>query len=451
MEEVADILAVELDTKHPSFDEDNRMPHPEDVLPICRSLVRINQNPEGRDSLGEVAKVSTLTAAHSSVVDFLKTQLVKNGTEIEASFTRAAMNLEMAETCLVYLLHFLERNAVLNDDSVLRYPLARLSAERWDDFYREILNTGEERVDMTRLIELAMTLFSSPDSMLKWVQLCDPDEDTGRVNFAITISGIGSALYYAALLGLPKIIRRLARSGQDVNERRDPASMATKGEACGTPLVAACVYGRETAVSVLLEEGADPDLAGAPRWGYPLAAAVEQDRADIVRLLLNTGKVDVHRRRYSSSQHGLGENNSKLLWNDGTSDIAEPGQISDTRTDVESKANDDIGDSVSVESLVYIAAAFGSSEVLDLLLEAGADCDMGDGEECSALQAACIRGEAEMVQSLLKHGADPKICGTSILTALQAACKSNSLPIVRLLIEAEFDVYSFGERFTSLY
>ena len=86
------MLAVDLNSDPPSFDEENKMPCPEDILKICGSLVRIDQNPEGRNSLGERAEVQTLTAAHASVVDFLKEERVHIGQELEVSYTRAAMN-----------------------------------------------------------------------------------------------------------------------------------------------------------------------------------------------------------------------------------------------------------------------------------------------------------------------------------------------------------------------
>lgn len=73
------MLAVDLDSNPPCFDESNRMPRPEDILKICGSLVRVDQNPEGRNSLGKQAEVQTLTAAHASVVDFLKEERVRIG------------------------------------------------------------------------------------------------------------------------------------------------------------------------------------------------------------------------------------------------------------------------------------------------------------------------------------------------------------------------------------
>ena len=95
----------------------------------------------------------------------------------------------------------------------MKYPLARLCAERWNDFYRETLDSGESQESMDLLDDLAMGLFSSPEIMLKWVQLCDPDQDTGGVDFTINMTGLQSALYYAALLELPGIVIRLIQMG----------------------------------------------------------------------------------------------------------------------------------------------------------------------------------------------------------------------------------------------
>lgn len=253
IQEVADMLAVDLGSDPPVFDEENRMPRPEDVVKLCGSLVRIDTIPNGRNSLGKIAKMRTLTAAHASVVDFLKAQPVLIGPQAETSFTRGTVNLKMAETCVTYLLYFVDGKVTLSHDNIMQYPFARLSAELWGDFYREVVtSSGEEKVDMTRLNTLAMRLFSSPEIILKWVQLCDPDDDTNVVDFDKKTWDLGSALYYAALLSLPEIVRRLIKSGHNVN---------ADGKALyGTPLVAACVYGREKIVSILLEEGANLNL-----------------------------------------------------------------------------------------------------------------------------------------------------------------------------------------------
>ena len=145
IEEAAELLAVDLDTDPPCFDDENKMPRPEDVLTFCGGMVRIDKDPYGRDSFGHHAEVQTLTAAHASVVDFLRSERVRIGQEREVSFTEAAANLEMAETCLIYLLNVVEREEALSEGLVMTYPFARLSAELWHVLYREVVARNETR------------------------------------------------------------------------------------------------------------------------------------------------------------------------------------------------------------------------------------------------------------------------------------------------------------------
>ena len=455
------MLAVDLDSDPPWFDEGNRMPRPEDILTICGSLVRIDKNPEGRNSLGERAEVQTLTAAHASVVDFLKEERVQIGWELEISYTSAAVNLEMAETCLAYLLNFAEGKMVLNDDNIMNYPLARLSAELWDDFYREVVASSEKStVDMTRVNTLVMRLFASPETMLKWIQLCDPDHDTSRVKFQIPISYVKPVMYYAALLGLPDIVHYFIRN-------RHPLDEVIFG-GCGTPLVAACVYGRENVASILLKNGADPNLPGNRYRGRPLAAAIEQNDTEIVGLLLKAKGVDVNASRcpFKSARTAQSNTNTKIGMDNTTPNTKE------SRTGVDAAMGDlalreDFQDDAdtrdesletqntsynywvttrSAESLLYIAAKSDSLEMVNALLEAGASPNIQGGYECTALQVACSGGSADIVDTLLQHGADANICGGGSGSPLQAACACPSSRTVKLLLGVPIDVNYVGKK-----
>ena len=453
------MLAVDLDSDPPWFDESNRMPRPEDILTICGSLVRIDKNPEGRNSLGETAEVQTLTAAHASVVDFLKEERVQIGWELETLYTSAAVNLEMAEICLAYLLNFAEGTVVLDDDNIMNYPLARLSAELWDDFYREVVASSEKSaVDMTRVNILVMRLFASRETMLKWIQICDPDHDTSRVKFDIPISYVKPVMYYAALLGLPDIVRYFIRN-------RHPLDEMTNG-GCGTPLVAACVYGREDVASILLENGADPNLPGNRYRGRPLAAAIEQNDTKIVRLLLKTKGVDVNSRRRpfkpartAQSEIDIRVGNTRTEKEESRTEIdAAMGDltvgedfqdIADTKD--ESLETHDTSFSSwittrSAESLVYIAAKSDSLEMVNALLEAGASPNIQGGYECTALQVACSGGSADIVETLLQHGANANISGGGSGSPLQAACACPSSRTVKVLLGAPVDVNYVGKK-----
>ena len=421
------MLAVDLTSDPPSFDEENRMPCPEDILKICGSLVRIDQNPEGRNSLGERAEVKTLTAAHASVVDFLKEERVQIGQEIEVFYTRAAMNLEMAETCLAYLLGLVESEVVLRDENIGNYPLARFSAELWDDFYREVVaSSGESDVDMTRVNALVMRLFASRETMLNWIRLCNPDHDTDRVDFDLPVSYVNSVMYYAALLGLPDIVSSLIKDGRSVDgiadeivdEIVDERVDEIEFEGCGTPLVAACVHGRANVASILLDNGADPNLPGNRNRGCPMAAAIEQNHPEIVGLLLNTTGVDVNARRFSTAELSFHTPFATIKRN---------------------------------ESLLYVAARCESLEIVNALLEAGADPNIQGGRERTALQVACCGGSVAIVETLLKHGANASLYGGKSGSPLQAACACPSLGTVKLLVGVHADVNYVGKKLSVSY
>ena len=462
IEEAAEMLAVDLDSDPPGFDESNRMPRPKDILEICGSLVRIDINPDGRDSLGKRAEVQTLTAAHASVVDFLQEDRVQIGRQLEVFYTRSAANLEMAETCLTYLLNFVEGKVVLSDQNIMDYPFARFSAELWDDFYREVdASSRGSKIDMTRVDALVMRLFASREVMLPWIQLCDPDFDTYRVDFDLPISYVQSVMYYAALLGLPGVVSRLIKNGHPINEKMDEVS--------GTPLVAACVHGRVHVVSILLENGADPNLVGYPALGCPLAAAIEQNHTTIVKLLLKAKGVDVNARRFAPiytgtarSKSDTNEGNNKATGTKIRVELSVAiGDIGDMATGEDTHHDNDDSTSATLdsadlpfpiamtdrnaESLIYIAAESDSLETVNALLEAGANPNIQGGPESTALQVACRCGNAEIVEALLKYSADVTLNGETSGSPLQAACYHPSLRIVEVLVGTKVDVNYMGD------
>lgn len=413
LEEIIDIIAVDLDREPPVFDEDNRLWNPDGIQEICGSLVRVDLKSDGCDSIGEPQEIRTLTTAHATVLDFLMTQPIKISSEPEVRFTKSTINLRMAETCLVYLRYFMDNGIELTKDSTKLYPLARFCAEFWDDHYREIIANDKEKVNMTRINEMVMALFHSPEAMLNWIRLCNPQDETLSKGFDTELSDIHTPIYYAAMLGLPDIVIRLVDEGAKIND--------TFADGYGTPLVAASFLGRRDVVSLLLEKGADPNLSGYWLWGCPLASAVEQNLTEIVKILLNREDVDINCRRVP-------------FHNKITETTEESDNVWQTH--------------MSRQSMVYIAAAYGSSEVLEVLLEAGADPNIEGGACKTALQAACKYQQESLVRILLDSGVDPNIqeCGDCD-NALQQACSDGKDDVVRLLLERGADPNLYGGRF----
>ena len=90
---------------------------------------------------------------------------------------------------------------------------------------------------------------------------------------------------------------------------------------------------------------------------------------------------------------------------------------------------------------LIIAAAGGSCAALELLLSAGADVDIdaADSAGCTALVAAAAMGHLEAVRFLLDRGAAVNGSGTlRQQTPLMAACGDGHADIAELLLQASW-------------
>ena len=302
LEEAIDMLAVDMESDPPAFDAENRIVDSEEIIKMCGNLIRLDTIAGSQRQKYKSAKGRTIAAAHTSVIDFLTTQPIQIGSEETCRLSKAKANLRMAETCLIYLRHFSVNDITLTEENIASYPFARSCAFLWHIFYQKMLESREQ-LDMTRLNDLIIEMFSSPTATLKWVRLANPemvelkwlrqiDPDTSSHYFAFgpEISQVKPAIYYAALLGLPDIIKRLIQEGNPLDQ--------VVGPPFGTPLVAASAEGLTDVISLLLDSGADPNLSGCFRIGTPLAAAICKDEYAAVELLLSREGVDVNGRRH---------------------------------------------------------------------------------------------------------------------------------------------------------
>ena len=416
IKEIADIIAVDLDCNPPSFNEQNKMWNPEGVLEICGSLIRIDLTLRGKIS-DEFIVGPTLTTAHASVLEFLRTKPIRIGSEPEIRLTRSFVNLRMAETCLIYLRYLFDNNIGLTEGNLGKYPFARYCADFWVNHYREAIAHGQEEADLTRLNALVMNLLQTPDALLEWIRVADPETDEPSFNIKKYFAEIQSPLFYAAILGLSGIVKLLIDQGAEINY--------SCGTGLGTPLIAAVALGRDDTVSILLDRGADPNLIDWGNMGCSLAVAVENNKPRIVKILLRRKDIDINCRRipFSSMQEFFNDNSDRAL-----SKHYSPKAI----------------ERIARQSMVYIAAAFNAPDVLRLLLDEGADPNIEGGAYHTALQAACARGLEGIAKDLLDKGSKVNIYGGFYGSALIAACYSGSCPIIARLIEKGIDINYVG-------
>ncbi|KAF7983634.1 hypothetical protein HWV62_20572 [Athelia sp. TMB] len=98
---------------------------------------------------------------------------------------------------------------------------------------------------------------------------------------------------------------------------------------------------------------------------------------------------------------------------------------------------------------LLIASSEGHLDIVNVLLEKGADIDVKGGFCASALQAASAEGHLEMAKLLLKNGADVNNAGGTYGSALQAASARDRLEITKLLLENGADVNIAGGAYGS--
>ena len=195
------------------------------------------------------------------------------------------------------------------------------------------------------------------------------------------IGGIcGTALAAAADTGNTDIVSLLLYRGADINRI---------GGICGTALATAALRGSTAIVSLLLDRGADVNAVGGV-CVTALAAAVLSGNTDIMSLV--TDKMESF-----DSVRELDEVMSVLAG------INRPGDIS----------SEQVG-----RTVFEWAAGRGSTEVVSLLLDRGADTNVVCCKSGTALGQAVYKGHTEIARLLLGHGADVMRVGGSCSTAL---------------------------------
>jgi hypothetical protein len=95
------------------------------------------------------------------------------------------------------------------------------------------------------------------------------------------------------------------------------------------------------------------------------------------------------------------------------------------------------------------ASRFGYSETVQKLLDHGADVNARGGFFGTALEAASVEGYDEVVQKLLDHGADVNAQGGLYGTALEAASVEGHDEVVQKLLDHGADVNAQGRRYSN--
>lgn len=249
--------------------------------------------------------------------------------------------------------------------------------------------------------------------------------DTG-VETETTGTVAWTPLSLVANYGHMKLVKRMISMGANVNAK------AGDGR---TALVAASQNGSLELVQFLLQAGADHGLHN-PSEPSPLVTAAGCDHGDVVKLLLEAGaEIDSHGSTATALQQASAiraYDTVSILISRGANVNATPGNLGgvlhaaaaylDPKT---ARPNDENGHKLKLmfrqllaagadvnarggefETALAAASYYGDDDLVDILIGAGADLNVGLSHDASPLFVAIARSHVETAKHLIEAGAD---------------------------------------------
>ncbi|KAH7115871.1 ankyrin repeat-containing domain protein [Dendryphion nanum] len=230
----------------------------------------------------------------------------------------------------------------------------------------------------------------------------------------------GTALIAASFFGDVDNVRLLVEHGAQVNT--EPLGIY------GYALQAACYTGDLETIRYLLEQGANINAYGG-KYGFAIIAAVDEGDSNAVKLLLEH-HVDVNVRG--------GERNMPVIASAGATlekEVLE--QILDSGADINAQCDE------GTTALINCATS-GDTEGLNFLLSRHANIHLVSKNYGTALHAAAIEGDEDCCDIMIKAGANVDAIGGPYWTPLQAASFAGDIDTVNMLLGAGADTNISG-------
>ena len=241
------------------------------------------------------------------------------------------------------------------------------------------------------------------------------------------VDSIGcTALSHAVVRNHPDVVQVLIDAGADIE---------TRGNHDRTPLVVASQCGNLRVVKMLVKAGAGVCVTdNQGRMCLTLAAA--SGRTETVRHLAGLKEVDVNHvdsTGCTALRHAAAGNHADVLE-----------VLIDAGADIETRDNHD-------RTPLLVASQCGNLRVVKMLVKAGADVCVTDNEGDTCLTLAAASGHTETVRTLLcLPEVDVNHAKYNGLTSLHLAVLKKHSAVVQLLIDAGADIEVNRNRLTPL-
>ena len=186
-----------------------------------------------------------------------------------------------------------------------------------------------------------------------------------------------------------------------------------------TALMLACVDMNEDAINVLLNAGADPNIADDKGATCIHHAVFESCSKNVLEIIVNHGR-DVNVTNKNNRTALL------LACKEGNKDII--------NLLLNAGADPNIIDANGATCIHYAVVEGCSKDVLEIIVNHGADVNATDKNHVTALMLACVKGNKDVINVLLNAGADPNIAdgkgATCIYHAVGEGCSKDVLETI---------------------
>ncbi|KAL4417011.1 hypothetical protein CABS03_00362 [Colletotrichum abscissum] len=419
--------------------KEERLFAPEGVLRYFSSLVTT----ETREyyTYGRRETITAVRLAHFTVKEYLISNRIERSPAKQFWFTERNAHLHIAHCCLSY--HVSQSAEAKESD----YELESYASENWVG-HLDLVPRDEWSSEVVRLAERALSIRS--DSLELLIRI-GPLSNFSRLGWWFTeierVNMRQRPYCYTAGLGSLNLTKLLLRGGSR-------ASMYLVQEDLNLTLRVAAKAGYHDIVRFILARCARDKAQDAVTVG-PLQAAADRGHLAIISLLLDSGAdIDAYDDEFGSALKAAAMNNQptalQLLLSRGA-DVRKAGCLLSCWIST-------CGEKYNVP---------GNTEVLQLLLDSGADINskhgaditLDDGREGTPLQAACLTmrplgvvdpsRSMAVIEALLDMGADVNGQGGECGNALQVACgrQDDDTSVISLLLDKGAEINQLGGRY----